>query len=94
MLYLDTVKLARETAPTPDLIQRMQGIALIGVFLKVCPFKTGLSEEELFAQTEKALSKYVAKRGTSVVKANMQAIRRAFNEVRSLPLPARKAAVA
>ncbi|MBI2061857.1 MAG: 2-oxoacid:acceptor oxidoreductase family protein [Nitrospirae bacterium] len=94
VLYLDTVKLARETAPRADLMQRMQGIALIGVFLKVCPFKTGLSEDELFAQTEKALSKYVGKRGAEVVKANMLAIRRAYAEVHTLPLPEAKAAVA
>ncbi|MDP6297003.1 MAG: 2-oxoacid:acceptor oxidoreductase family protein, partial [Candidatus Marinimicrobia bacterium] len=35
---LDTVKIAKEVSSRSDLIQRMQGIVLLGIFLKVTPF--------------------------------------------------------
>ncbi|MFQ6116278.1 MAG: 2-oxoacid:acceptor oxidoreductase family protein, partial [bacterium] len=36
---LDTVKIAKEVATDPSLQQRMQGIVLLGIFLKVTPFR-------------------------------------------------------
>ena len=85
--YLDTVKIAREVAPTPDLVQRMQGIVLLGIFLRVTPFKDeyGLSEEELFKGVEKSVRKYFGKRGEKVVQANIEAVRRGFKEVMEVP---------
>jgi pyruvate-ferredoxin/flavodoxin oxidoreductase len=38
LMYLDTDAIARELAATPDLQLRMQGIVLLGVFLRVAPF--------------------------------------------------------
>ncbi len=38
VLALDTARIARETTQQPDLVQRMQGIVLLGVFLRVAPF--------------------------------------------------------
>src|SRR5207244_9478869 len=62
---LDTVKIAKEVSSLADLQQRMQGIVLLGVFLRVTPFtaESGISEEDLFKGAEKALRKYFGKRG-------------------------------
>ncbi len=38
VLALDTAKIAEEVATRPDLVQRMQGIVLLGVFLRYTPF--------------------------------------------------------
>ncbi|CUS97202.1 Pyruvate:ferredoxin oxidoreductase, gamma subunit, partial [Candidatus Kryptobacter tengchongensis] len=85
--YLDTVKIAREVAPTPDLEQRMQGIVLLGIFLKVTPFREeyGLSEEDLFKGVEKSIRKYFGKRGEKVVQANLEAVKRGYYEVMEVP---------
>ena len=87
MYALDTVKIARECASRADLQQRMQGIVLLGVFLRVTPFRdqTGISESELFQGVEKSVRKYFGKRGDQVVRDNMQAVQRGFNEVIEIP---------
>ncbi|GIX07806.1 MAG: hypothetical protein KatS3mg115_2209 [Candidatus Poribacteria bacterium] len=84
---LDTVKIAREVAPTPDLEMRMQGIVLAGIFLRVSPVLQHLeaSEEELFERVEDALRKWFGKRGEAVVQANLQAVRRGYEEVFEVP---------
>jgi pyruvate-ferredoxin/flavodoxin oxidoreductase len=81
------VKIAREVAPTPDLEQRMQGIVLLGIFLKVTPFRENynLSEEELFKGVEKSIRKYFGRRGENVVKANLEAVKRGYYEVMQIP---------
>lgn len=86
VLYLDAVGVARELAATPDLSLRMQGIVLLGVFLRAVPFvrEKGLSDDELFAAVGKALEKYFGRRGAKVVEANLAAVRRGYNEVREI----------
>lgn len=83
VLALDTVKIARDVSSRPDLIQRMQGIVLLGIFLKATPFleRSGVSEEELMDGVEKSLRKYFGKRGEQVVQDNLNAVKRGFNEV-------------
>src|SRR3989442_8180166 len=75
---LDTVKIAKEVSSLADLQQRMQGIVLLGVFLRVTPFtsESGISDEALFTGVEKAIRKYFGKRGERVVQDNLQAVRR------------------
>ena len=87
VLCLDTIKIAREVATSPDLIQRMQGIVLLGIFLKSTPFRRefNLSDEELFKGVEKSLRKYFGKRGEQVVQDNLRAVRRGFDEVFEIP---------
>jgi pyruvate-ferredoxin/flavodoxin oxidoreductase len=87
VLALDTVKIARELAPSGDLVQRMQGIVLLGIFLKCTPFMKakGISTEDLYAGVEKSLRKYFGKRGENVIQANMSAVKRGFSEVLELP---------
>ena len=83
LLYLDAVGVARELAATPDLVQRMQGIVLLGVFLRAAPFvrEKGLSDEQLFDAVGKPLEKYFGRRGAKVVEANLAAVRRGYSEV-------------
>ncbi len=83
VMALDTVKIAREVSSKADLIQRMQGIVLLGIFLKATPFleRSGISEDELMQGVEKSLRKYFGKRGEQVVQDNLNAVKRGFNEV-------------
>jgi len=88
--YLDTVQIAREVAITEDLVVRMQGIVLLGVFLRLAPFvkSNGISDDELFAGVKKALNKYFGRRGEKVVEANLQAAMRGYSQVHQLDMGA------
>src|SRR5438876_4654613 len=84
---LDTVKIAKQVSSLADLQQRMQGIVLLGVFLRVTPFtaESGVSEEDLFKGVEKALRKYFGKRGERVVQDNLKAVSRGYRELMEIP---------
>ncbi|HEX9764927.1 MAG TPA: 2-oxoacid:acceptor oxidoreductase family protein, partial [Candidatus Acidoferrales bacterium] len=86
---MDTLAIARALAPSAELSLRMQGIVLLGVFLRTTPFQAerGLSEEQLFAAVESSLEKYFGKRGAAVVEANLEAVRRGYHEVAEVPVP-------
>ncbi len=88
VFYLDAVRIARELAATPDLQLRMQGIVLLGIFLRVAPFvrAQGLSEPQLFEGVEKALRKYFGRRGEKVIAANLSAVKQGYFNVRELDL--------
>jgi len=83
LFTLDAAGIARESASRADLQVRMQGIVLLGAFLRLTPFaqRAGLGEGELFAALEKTLEKYFGKRGQQVVADNMAAARRGYREV-------------
>jgi len=87
VLAADAAKIAREEAPVADLEVRMQGIVLLGIFLKATPFSedVGLTDEEVLARSEKALRKYFGKRGEAVVQANMRAVERGYREMFEIP---------
>ncbi len=80
---LDTAALARRHAPRQDLVLRMQGIALVGVFLRLTPFaeRAGLGRAELLAAVRPQLKRFFGKRGGSVVEANLALIAEAYDEV-------------
>jgi len=87
LFALDTVGIAREVSSRADLQQRMQGIVLLGIFLRVTPFQTdlSLSSEDLFHGVEKSLRKYFGKRGDRVVQDNLRAVMRGYQEVIEVP---------
>jgi pyruvate-ferredoxin/flavodoxin oxidoreductase len=87
LFALDTVKIAREVSSRADLQQRMQGIVLLGIFLRVTPFQaeSGISEVQLFEGVEKSLRKYFGKRGERVVQDNLLAVQRGYHEVIEVP---------
>jgi pyruvate-ferredoxin/flavodoxin oxidoreductase len=65
----------------------MQGIVLLGIFLRVAPFvrERGLSDAEVDAAVEKSLHKFFGKRGEKVVQENLQAVRRGRSEAFEIP---------
>jgi pyruvate-ferredoxin/flavodoxin oxidoreductase len=89
VLALDTARIARETTRQPDLIQRMQGIVLLGVFLRVAPFvdRQGLGEAEVFTGVERSLRRFFGKRGEAVIQENLRAVRRGYAEVIDVQVP-------
>jgi pyruvate-ferredoxin/flavodoxin oxidoreductase len=78
---LDTATLARRHAPRPELEIRMQGVALVGVFLRVAPFaeRAGYDRERLLEAVGTQLGRFFGKRGTSVIKANLAVIADAWD---------------
>ncbi|MEO5346879.1 MAG: 2-oxoacid:acceptor oxidoreductase family protein [Magnetococcus sp. YQC-9] len=81
---VDTIRIARESCLNDSsLIQRFQGVVLLGVFLRVTPFRqnAGMSEEELFGKVAKPLTKYFGKRGSKVVEDNLAAVKKGYQLV-------------
>jgi pyruvate-ferredoxin/flavodoxin oxidoreductase len=78
---LDTASLARAHAPRPDLLVRMQGVALVGVFLRVSPFaeRAGLDRAQLMTAVRERLGRFFGKRGGSVVDANLAVVEAAYD---------------
>ncbi len=87
LFALDTVGIAQKVSSRADLQQRMQGIVLLGIFLRITPFQAelALSEEAVFRGVEKSLRKYFGKRGERVVQDNLEAVRRGYHEVIEVP---------
>jgi len=85
--YLDTVKIAREIATDPDLQQRMQGVCLVGIFVRVTPFasRSGMGDEQVLDSVEKYIRKYFGKRGEHVVQENLKCVRAGLENVMSIP---------
>ncbi|HXG48607.1 MAG TPA: 2-oxoacid:acceptor oxidoreductase family protein [Methylomirabilota bacterium] len=85
--YLDTVKIAKEIATDPDLQQRMQGVCLVGIFIRVTPFaaRAGMSDEQVLGAVEKYIRKYFGKRGEHVVQENLKCVREGLKNVMSIP---------
>ena len=85
--FADMVQIAREVASVADLEMRMQGIVLLGAFLKLTPFasESGMSDDEVYAGVEKALRKYFGKRGEQVVQDNLTCVKRGYSEMQEIP---------
>jgi pyruvate-ferredoxin/flavodoxin oxidoreductase len=80
---LDTVALAQRRAPRPELVIRMQGIALVGAFLRLTPFaeRAGMDREALLGALRPELERFFGKRGSAVVDANLALITDAYDGV-------------
>jgi CBS domain-containing protein len=86
MFYLDAARIAREEASRPDLETRMQGIVLLGVFLRCAPFRKQLGDDEaLFARVKEALRHYFPRVSDRVIEENLRCVERGFHEVHELP---------
>ena len=88
VFFCDMVKIAREMASEADLQMRMQGIVLLGAFLKLTPYtaQSQMSDDHVYAGVEKALRKYFGKRGDRVVQDNLNCVKRGYSEMREIPL--------
>jgi pyruvate-ferredoxin/flavodoxin oxidoreductase len=80
---LDTATLARQHAPRADLMVRMQGVALAGVFLRIAPFaaRAGLSRDDLMVAMRGQLERFFGKRGAAVVDANLAVVKAAYDGI-------------
>ncbi len=80
---LDTAALARLHSPRPELVIRMQGIALVGVFLRVAPFvdRFGLTRETLRQALRPAMKRFFGKRGDAVIDANLAVVAAAYDSL-------------
>lgn len=87
VFYADMVSIARAVASVADLEMRMQGIVLLGAFLKLTPYarESGMSDEQVYAGVETALRKYFGKRGERVVQDNLTCVKRGYSEMREVP---------
>lgn len=87
VFYLDAARIAREEAPSANLEVRMQGIALLGVFLKCTPFREQLKigEAVLFERMEAALQRTFGKLSPQALAANARCARRGYEEVKEVP---------
>jgi pyruvate-ferredoxin/flavodoxin oxidoreductase len=87
VFFADMVQIAREVASEADLQMRMQGIVLLGAFLKLTPFAkaSNMSDETVYAGVEKALRKYFGKRGEQVAQDNLNCVKRGYNEMQEIP---------
>ena len=85
--FIDMVKIAREVASVADLEMRMQGIVLLGVFLKLTPYarSSDMTDEQVYEGVEKALRKYFGKRGEQVVQDNLTCVKRGYGEMKEIP---------
>ncbi len=90
LFALDALRIARESSSRADLQTRMQGIALLGAFLRLTPFRhrAGLDDDAVFASLDKAFEKYFGKRGRRVIEDNLKAARRGYDEVVEIHPPA------
>jgi pyruvate-ferredoxin/flavodoxin oxidoreductase len=80
---LDTAAIALRHAPRPEFQVRMQGVALVGVFLRVSPFaiRACLDRDRLLAAVRARLGRFFGKRGRAVVEANMAVIAEAYDNL-------------
>ncbi len=87
VFFTDMVKIARTVASEADLEMRMQGIVLLGAFLKLTPYasESRMGDEEVYAGVEKALRKYFGKRGEQVVQDNLTCVKRGYSEMQEIP---------
>jgi Pyruvate/2-oxoacid:ferredoxin oxidoreductase gamma subunit/CBS domain-containing protein len=87
VLFLDAASIARTVASEPDLQVRMQGIVLLGIFLRATPFlqAQNIDEATFMARVEKSLRKYFGKRSEQVVQDNLTCVRRGYQEVNEIP---------
>jgi CBS domain-containing protein len=87
LLYADAAGIAAEVATREDLRVRMQGIVLLGVFLRAAPFVTErrMGRDALMDAVRDSLAKYFGKAGPKVVEENLLCVQRGYDDVREVP---------
>jgi pyruvate-ferredoxin/flavodoxin oxidoreductase len=85
---VDTIRIAKESCKADDsLVQRFQGIVLLGVFLRLTPFQkdANLSEDALFDRVRVPIEKYFGRKGPEVVRDNLEAAQKGYQQVIEVP---------
>ncbi|MCC7403092.1 MAG: 2-oxoacid:acceptor oxidoreductase family protein [Bdellovibrionales bacterium] len=86
LYILDSQGIADKFASSADLRQRMMGITMLGVFLKVTPFvgNRGWKKEELMEKVEALVRKMFGKRDEKTVRDNLNCILAGYDGVREI----------
>lgn len=88
LFIVDGLGMAREIATNPDLVQRMQGMALLGAFLRISPLRTETTVlDELFEAVDRSLNRMFEHAGAAVIQQDLQIARRAFEQVKLVVPP-------
>ena len=84
---LDAAGIAKTVTKSSHMVQRMQGIALLGLFLNVTPFakEKGMDEKTLFENVGRIIRKYFGGYGERVVEENLTCIKRGYSELIQIP---------
>ncbi|MBS1877148.1 MAG: 2-oxoacid:acceptor oxidoreductase family protein [Acidobacteria bacterium] len=84
LFVLNSAAIARETAGAAHRAERARGLALLGAFLKVTPWRNPdvLSDAALFASVERSLARFFEHQGAAVVAEDLTIARRGYDEVR------------
>jgi len=87
LFYADAAGIAAEVSTREDLRVRMQGIVLLGVFLRAAPFVTErrMDRDTLMDAVKQSLTRYFGKAGERVVEENLICVQRGYDEVREVP---------
>jgi pyruvate-ferredoxin/flavodoxin oxidoreductase len=90
LFHLDAFAIAADEASDPEMRFRMQGAAFLGAFFRASTLadEAGLDEERLFEGIRQRLVQKFGKLGDRVVEENLRVIRRGYDEVTRLELPA------
>jgi pyruvate-ferredoxin/flavodoxin oxidoreductase len=87
VLFLDAAKIAAQVSSRKDLQIRMQGIVLLGVFLRVMPYlqKLAIAHDDLLKRVEATIRHHFGRQGEQVIADNMTCVRRGYDEIREIP---------
>jgi pyruvate/2-oxoacid:ferredoxin oxidoreductase beta subunit/Pyruvate/2-oxoacid:ferredoxin oxidoreductase gamma subunit/Pyruvate/2-oxoacid:ferredoxin oxidoreductase delta subunit len=89
LFALDAQGIARDVCTTPGMADRARGLALLGAFMKVAPWRSPKTapEPELFAAIERAVHRFFEHRGADVLAEDLETVRRGYKEVRLVVPP-------
>ena len=84
LFALDAQGISRTVCTTPGMADRARGLALLGAYLKVTPWRSPntVPEAELLAGIEAALNKSFAHRSPAVLAEDLEVVRRGHQDVK------------
>jgi pyruvate-ferredoxin/flavodoxin oxidoreductase len=87
VIFLDAARIAAEVSSRKDLQIRMQGIVLLGVFLRAMPYlqKLAMAHDHLFERVADAIRRHFGRQGEQVIRENMACVRRGYDEIKEIP---------
>ncbi len=89
LFAVSAATIAKSVSESPERAGRTRGLALLGAFLKVTPWRNpaALPDADLFAGVERALVRILEHRGPQVVAEALEIARRGYAEVRLIVPP-------
>ena len=88
LFVVDALRIARDIASDASFAQRMQGVALLGAFLRISPLRAEVTASgELFDAVEQSLRRTFEHASSDLIVQDLAAAKRAFEEVRLVVPP-------